>query len=83
MATELYTPRVVQHDSGTRTPPPVEILLYSGNGDTPWVAALSTIHLPIPRGPRIAEAAKVNPRVPSFSPSPSSTVLVPRHPFIS
>lgn len=82
-ATELAAPRVAQRDPGTGTPPPIETVLDSGHGDTLWAAALSIARPPLPRVPRIAEAAAVNPRAPSPIPSTPSTVPMPTRPLTS
>lgn len=65
------------------TPPSVETVLISENGNTPWAAALSAGRSPFPRVPRVAVASTVSPHAPSPSPSNPSWVLLSTRPLIS
>lgn len=77
------TPRVVQHDSGTGTPSPVEAALDSGNEYTSWAALMSTARPALTRVPRIADATTLSPHALYPVLSTPCTVPVATCPFTS
>lgn len=74
--TEKATSQVVQHNSRTGVTSSAKTALDSGNGSTPWAAALSAARPSIPCVPRLAKAATFNSSAPSPDPTTPFTVPV-------